>query len=233
MTDDSVGGRVRLKMHSANNSQAVWLREIAPDSPCRLIDVGGNVGLFTRQALIAVPNIAEVYIYEPDRQNYVHLQHNLHPWSERIIISNAALAKTNGKAEFFHDPSNSGNLSLLQSAMPPVFLTDVIRTVDASVESREWARDSLPIIYKSDTQGCDEAIATMADPLVWDQTVAAILEMWRIPKPAYDVDIFRNILSKFKTRRLGNWSSNNLSIDDVMHFASGADGAWLDLLLMK
>lgn len=233
MTDDSVGGEVRMMMHTFENSQALWLRDIAPSSPCNLVDVGGNVGLFSRQALIAASNIDRVYIYEPDRENYNNLLHNLSPWSDRISSSNNALANAAGPADFFYDPDNSGNYSLLQSAMGDCsFSSGKINTISTNEESLHWINGDYSIIYKSDTQGNDEAIATLINPLVWDHVFAAILEIWRIPKPLYDVDAFRNILSMFNTRRFLPYP-DNLTVDEVVKFASGTEGVWLDLVLVR
>lgn len=232
MTDDSVGGEIRMAMHTADSTQVLWLKDIAPnDYRCNLVDVGGNVGLFSRQALIAVPTIDHVFIYEPDLENYGNLLHNLAPWSDRISFSNNALAKAAGVADFFYDPDNSGNYSLLQAAMGDCsFSSGKINTISTCEESLRWT--SRPIIYKSDTQGSDELIATLIHPLVWDYVFAAILEIWRIPKSPYDVDVFRHILSTFGTRRLLPYP-DNLTVDEVLKFATGTDGAWLDLVLVR
>ena len=232
MTDDAVGGEARMAVHTFNNSQVAWLRDIAPDYPCSLVDVGGNVGLFTRQALIAVPNIAKVYIYEPDQENFSHLLQNLQPWLDRVWCFNIALSGTTGIAEFFHDRDNCGNYSLLRSAMErSPFSLDEVYTISASAESFRWL-DGRPIIYKSDTQGYDELIATLLEPLVWDHVFAAILEIWRIPKPACDVTVFANILSKFECRRLLPYT-DNFTVEQIMNYSLGNDSAFLDLALSK
>jgi hypothetical protein len=111
------------------------------------------------------------------------------------------------------------------------FSTDRIYTVNTSVESCRWL-DDRPIIYKSDVQGYDETIATMVEPRVWDQVFAAILEIWRIPKPEYDVAAFGKILSMFECRRLLPYT-DNLTIEQVLNYSLGNDSAFLDLVLSK
>lgn len=232
MTDDTVGGEARMALHNIDSIQPSWIREIAPDYPCSLVDVGGNVGLFTRQALIAVSNIAKVYVYEPDRQNFDHLLLNLQPWLDRVHCFNVALDRMTGNAAFFQDHSNSGNYSLLSSAMgKSLFSIGQVYTINASSESCRWL-DGRPIIYKSDIQGYDELIATLIEPRVWDQVFAAILEIWRIPKSLYDVAVFSNILSMFECRRLLPYM-DNLTVEQVLNYSLGTDGAFLDLALSK
>jgi FkbM family methyltransferase len=232
MTDDSVGGKARMAMHTQDNAQVSWLRGITSGFPCSLVDVGGNVGLFTRQALIAVPSIAKAYVYEPDEQNFSNLLHNLQPWLDRVEFFNIALDRATGTAEFFHDHDNCGNYSLLRSAMEQSqFSKTKVYTINASVESCRWL-DGRPLIYKSDTQGYDETIATLVEPRIWDHVFAAILEIWRIEKPLYDVEAFRKILSRFECRRLLPYV-DNLTVDQVLNFSQGNDGMWLDLVLSQ
>jgi FkbM family methyltransferase len=93
---------------------------IGPE-PITLIDIGANMGLFSRQLLIAIAAIAKVYAYEPERENFACLSHNLAPFDcERSMIE-AAISDSSGEAEFYLDPTNSGNYSLAVSAMPPSY----------------------------------------------------------------------------------------------------------------
>jgi len=191
-----------------------------------------TLALFTRQALIAVPNIAKVYVYEPDGENFDHLLQNLQPWLDRVECFSMGLSDATGVADFFHDHNNCGNYSLLHSAMEASpFSTSKIFMINTAVESCRWL-DGRPIIYKSDTQGYDEVIVTLVEPRVWDHVFAAILEIWRIPKPYYDVDAFAKILSRFECRRLLPYT-DNLTVEQVMNFSLGTDSTFLDLVLSK
>ena len=231
MTDDAVGGATRMSMHVQDNPQVSWLRSVAPGHSCVLVDIGGNVGLFSRQALIAIPNIVQVFVYEPDKENYAHMLQNLAPWEDRIVSINAALSDATGVADFYYDPDNCGNYSLLRSAMMyNSFSQGKINTINATEESFRWLKQGHSILYKSDTQGYDEILATLIDPKIWDHVFAAILEIWRVEKPAYDVDKFFKILSGFGTRRLSS-RAVDLTPDEVISYASGTDGSWLDLEL--
>jgi len=234
MTDDSVGGNYRMKMHRAGNIQSEWLQQVAENRTFTLVDVGGNVGLFTRQALIACSNIKQVHVYEPDPQNFEHLRQNTAPWADKIQYHHYALSNEEGHKEFYQDPHNCGNYSLLSSAMNgcPYFVEQVV-VADARHESRHWVAGTKNILYKSDTQGFDEELATLIDPIVWEYTFAAILEIWRIRKPEYDMESFRDILKRFSSRRFLGTATVRLSVDEIVEYASGIDGGWLDLVLEK
>ena len=106
--------------------------------PITLIDVGANMGLFSRQLLIAMPAIAKVFAYEPEPQNFGCLVHNLKPFSAKVIAVQAAILDDLGHMEFYLDPTNSGNFSLAVDAMPPKYTKTIVETKDVTFESIAW-----------------------------------------------------------------------------------------------
>jgi FkbM family methyltransferase len=152
-----------------------------PD-PITLIDIGANMGLFSRQLLIAIPSIAEVYAYEPERENFACLSHNLAPFDCKVNTIEAAISDSIGQADFYIDPTNSGNYSLAASAMPPSHTKIVVKTVNASNESAVWLEGQNCIFYKSDTEGLDEWVATLIRPEFWRRVFAGMIELWNIAK---------------------------------------------------
>jgi len=150
--------------------------------PITLIDIGANMGLFSRQLLIAVRAITKVYAYEPERENFTCLSHNLAPFSCEKNMIEAAISGSSSEAEFYLDPTNSGNYSLAASAMPPSYTKVMVKTLDASTECAAWAEGPNRIFYKSDTEGLDEWVATLIRPEFWPRVFAGMIELWNIAK---------------------------------------------------
>jgi FkbM family methyltransferase len=151
-----------------------------------LVDVGANLGLFTRQLATSTKTIIKAYCYEPHPRNFEMLQKNLGPWNNAQLI-NAALSSEIGTLEFYVDPENTGNYSLNKSVMPhgehSVISVSVRR---AAVEEKNWVSLNEPILYKSDTQGFDEIIAKDLSLNFWSTVKCASLELWRVAKPKFD-----------------------------------------------
>jgi FkbM family methyltransferase len=196
--------------------------------PVTLVDIGANMGLFTRQLLARLPTIAHAYVYEPHPGNFEFLSFNLAPF-ERVDYVNAALAGTEGRLEFFLDPDNCGNYSLNRAAMPAEHSSIVVEARTASRESQRWLTDSNPIFYKSDTQGYDELIATQLDPRFWNSVVGGIMELWRIDKPAYDAARLEEILDGFPNKILLQNPAERLSTAQVLDYAGARDVTYADL----
>jgi len=150
--------------------------------PITLIDIGANVGLFSRQLLIAIPAIAKAYAYEPERENFACLSHNLAPFDCEKIMMEAAVSDSSGEAEFYLDPNNSGNYSLAASAMPPSFTKVTVKTLNATSECATWVEGQNRIFYKSDTEGLDEWVVTLIRPEFWSRVFAGMIELWNIAK---------------------------------------------------
>jgi len=168
--------------------------------PITLVDVGANMGLFSRQLLIAIPTITSVFAYEPEPHNFECLTHNLAPFGNKVTPVKVAVSDTSGKMEFYLDPTNSGNFSLAVDAMPPRFTKTTVETRDVAVECAAWREPKCRIFYKSDTEGLDELVASSIRPDVWQHIFAGMIEIWNIKKPAYDRTVFASILDRFSNK---------------------------------
>lgn len=208
---------------------------IPPDlTAFTLVDIGANVGLFTRQMLAAFEAIGDVYLYEPDSENFGYLTRNLQAFP-KLKKYNFALGSRDETVAFYRDRSNSGNYSLNAAAMPQDIGFDsiVAEVRTAQTASKEWFSSGLPIFYKSDTQGHDEAIATAVDPQTWSRVFAGIFELWQIDKPAFSLETFRAILDLFPKKKFLQEPQRLLSTDEVMAFIQGRDGQYRDLGMWK
>lgn len=197
-----------------------------------LLDIGANIGLFSRQLQLRVPNLARIICVEPDQANFSALRYNLHPLAERVEFHNIALGDSDAERDFFRDAENIGNYSLNPDAMRD-------RTFDtATVTVREttgWMTKSLQsstaLLWKSDTQGFDEVIVSATPMSIWQRIDVALIEIWRIAKPDFDHEAFRLRLDSFPNRQLDE--QKGVSAQDVLDYLSGDDYQHKDLLMWR
>jgi FkbM family methyltransferase len=199
-------------------------RACVGSDPITLIDIGANMGLFSRQLMIGIPAIRKVFAYEPERENFACLLHNLAPFGEKAKMIEAAVSNASGEAEFFLDPTNNGNYSLAVGAMPPSYTKTIVKTVNVSDECRQWTSDSSRIFYKSDTEGLDEWVASLIPSDFWPRVMGGIIELWNIAnKPALNTAAFTSMLDSFPNKRfLGNANTKvteiPVSTSDVFNY---------------
>jgi FkbM family methyltransferase len=206
--------------------------------PITLVDVGANMGLFTRQLLIALPAIVEAFAYEPESQNFACMVHNLEPFRGKVISIEAALSSKAGKMQFYLDPTNNGNYSLNPAAMPPKRIISSVETKKAAVECAAWMDRGRRVFYKSDTQGFDEVIATAIQPEFWPRVFAGIMELWCIKKPPFDAEVLAAILDSFPNKMfLANSdmrvSETPVSTVEALNYALGDNGMHRDLAFWR
>ncbi len=193
-----------------------------------LIDVGANVGLFSRQCLGRLSNCRHVFAYEPDAKNFSLLEFNLNPFAH-VECYPVALSDTTGEATYFLDPDNSGNYSLNPAAMPEQHGTGTLRCVDVKQEVGRWISVVQPVFYKSDTQGFDEVIATQIPESFWKNVCGGIFEVWQIRKPEFSLDGFRAILDQFPNKCFLTAPSTLLSTQQILEFMVAGKGESGDL----
>lgn len=240
IADDAYGGKARLGCHYRGEPQLEFLQTFR-SAPYTLVDIGANVGLFSRQALVTAPELAQrVFAYEPDAENYADCLYNLNPWHHtgKISVNRVALGDQEMSVALYRDFDNCGNYSQLISAMPDEHFDNVKVTMRRiSVESKRWTAASLPIFYKSDVQGMDEVLATHLDPQFWKRNCfAALIEVWRIEgKAKLDTYKFRQILSCFNKRVFSRHPEKFLSEDDIFEYLASGHARFDhdDLMLWK
>jgi FkbM family methyltransferase len=220
-----------------------WQREeidffgsrMRPDTSYVLLDIGANAGLICRQALKHYSQIVAAHCFEPDVSNYACLTHNLSSF-RGVTLHHAALSDRDGSAVLFLDESNAGNYSLNASAVEAKrYRQQVVRTVETGPALTEIVATlgAKRLIWKSDTQGYDEYLATLAPLDFWDHVDLAVVEIWRLPKPACDRERFRQILDKFTGRRMGEFGEL-ATTEEILAFSFGPrDGKSADLFLWK
>jgi FkbM family methyltransferase len=204
------------------------------DTMYSLIDVGANVGLFSRQILEACKKkdlvIKKVVCIEPDKKNFECLKYNIQKYSEALtcLLYNIALGSTNETKPLFRDMSNSGNYSLLPHAMyqPYPYSQEMVEVRDAhdffNIDEEEQ------IIYKSDTQGTDMEIVGCLPRKLWDQVHIAVIELWALPTVNNrSISNFIQRMSSFKELIFS--SGKHVSLEEIEVFLKSCNYRHIDL----
>jgi FkbM family methyltransferase len=205
-----------------------------PAARYTLLDIGANIGLFSRQAQRTISNIEKIICVEADPLNFLALTYNMaHLPRSAVTLHNIALAERAGQMKWYRDVENFGNYSLNADAMRD--RPSTTRTIDAVEVGAFFAAHPTPedgrIIWKSDTQGYDEAIITRVPDALWDRVDVAIIELWRIAKPAFDREALRRRLAAFPNRAIG--LAGQASVAEVMDYLDGRDYTFSDLYLWR
>lgn len=210
----------------------VLAERLDPAREYTLLDVGANVGLFSRQALKRFGNITVVHCVEPDEANHRALCANLAGLQHVTVTTHQiALGPEAGTAAFFRDAENCGNYSVHVDAMRdrPFAQTSV-----PMVAAGTWLEDALAgdgaIVWKSDTQGNDEAIVAVAPWSVWRRVEVAVIELWRIRKATVLIPEFLARVADMPHRRLG---TRTVSVEDVARYLEAEDWTFDDLYLWR
>jgi FkbM family methyltransferase len=197
-----------------------------------LLDIGANVGLFTRQVLTAFDNIGACHCIEPDPLNYQALCQNLSVrHSASISTYPVALGSVDGARIFFRDAENCGNNSLQADAMRDRPFDQIsVNVVSAGPWFERHMTGDGPILWKSDTQGSDEEIVAATPWQVWRRVEMAIIEVWRIRKDKSLTSEFLDRVADMPNRRLG---AADISVDELASYIAGDDWMFDDLYLWR
>ena len=73
-----------------------------------VLDIGANVGMFTRQIALRLPNLERFFCVEPEPGNFRALQYNVgHLLGERASLCGFGFSDTDGDVRFFRDAEKS------------------------------------------------------------------------------------------------------------------------------
>lgn len=213
--------------------EVAFLSAYGQREACVLIDIGANLGLVTRQLMHQVSNISAAVCFEPHPENFRVLSRNL-AHLPHCYLEQAALGTADSELTFYEDTHNVGNYSLNPSAMQgKEHRTSIVKCLKATDDNvlspLPDALRSLPLLWKSDTQGFDEAIVTNFSDAFWARVQAGVMEIWRIERPEFDRRRLGAILQQFPMRRFGDSPERNLSVEEVLRYTAGRDGKSRDL----
>ncbi len=189
-----------------------------------LIDIGANMGLFSRQVLSHCRNVTHSYSYEPEPENFACLVHNTKPFAG-THLEMSAIGETAGRAKFHLDLRNCGNNSLVSNDLGGAFDTSTVEVavVAAEAECQRWMSHGQPIFYKSDTQGYDEMIICLLPLSFWDNVIGGVFEIAHMDKPDFDREKFIAFLNKYENKvNLSNLNVK-LTTKDIMDYLDPED----------
>jgi|RhiMetdeSRZDD1v2_1073273.scaffolds.fasta_scaffold18841_3 FkbM family methyltransferase len=210
------------------------ISKLKNDTVYSIIDVGANVGLFSRQLLESCKKqglaIKKIICVEPDKKNFECLKHNLQKYSETLscVLYNIALSSTNEIKPLFRDMSNSGNYSLLPQAMHQLYpySQEMVEVRDAHDFFN--VDEEAQIIYKSDTQGADVEIVGRLPRKLWDQVHIAVIELWALPAVNnHCISNFIQRMSSFKELMFS--SGRHVSLEEIEIFLKSCNYRHIDL----
>jgi FkbM family methyltransferase len=208
-----------------------FVARVRPDQDYTLIDIGANIGLFSRQVALRIPKISRILCIEPDINNFTALRYNLSVLEHPTSLFNIALGNGDTEAEFFRDSENFGNYSLIPDAMRDRPHDAVrVQVSDTAAWMKEHLSATGAILWKSDTQGPDDMIVAQTPWDIWERIEVALIEIWRIVKPEYDREALFERIDLFPNRQLGG---HDVTASDVLEYLSGDDYMFQDLLLWK
>jgi FkbM family methyltransferase len=220
-------------IHKVNAISAYLSEFYKSDSNLSLIDIGANIGLFTRQCNNKFGKYINSYFaYEPEVLNFQYLEKNLSRISN-CNINNYGLGRDTSKHRIYKDINNCGNYSLHLEAMPSSYTYDEISIKTVRDEVAIWEKVSNFFIYKSDTQGYDEIIACELGENFFQNVVYGIIEIWNLKSKSYDLDEFTKILNLFPNKFFQSRPNINLSTSDVIKITSASNWVYDDLIFWK
>jgi FkbM family methyltransferase len=139
----------------------------------RVLDLGGNIGLFSLLAARAHPK-AEIHSYEPGPPNYRLFEMNLlgNPnLADRIQLCKAAVGGKERDTEWHFDEANPGGSSLFGTSGTKYRVSirafgDVVAGMGSFID-----------LAKIDIEGAEFELLAETPPLVWEKVRAVSLEL--------------------------------------------------------
>lgn len=117
------------------------------------VDVGAHIGYFSALAGTLVGPTGRVLAYEPDRDNFALLQHNLRDIDAAVSGKCMAVAERKGRVKLFRDPRDPGHHSLAIASSP-----DRAVMVPATNLTEELREVGAVRCIKIDVQGAERAV---------------------------------------------------------------------------
>jgi FkbM family methyltransferase len=182
------------------NTHALFLSHTYPGETYDLVDIGANIGLFSRQILNAPLSVVSATCVEPSKKNFSFLQQNLNFDHVTVRFHNVALGAERGSFELFKDDSNFGNYSLNPNAIAPnePHSTELVQVEPAGSFLKNLQKSGDAYLIKIDTQGNDELIVASLPQEILNRTRVLMFEMWNIKEKSYDYEAFLRAISSFE-----------------------------------
>ena len=225
---DSIMGAYLATYHEWEIDEPLLYKQITKDlqigSNRTLIDIGANVGLFTRGCLNTDFDQVSAYCYEPDPLNYKYLNANLTYLNKgQLQTYNAGIHTCHGSANLYLDDENTGNYSINPNSLKSSVKKHIpINILDVREECERWILSGKKIFYKSDTQGNCETIVARIPSVFWQNVYAGIIELRRIKGKEVNIEPFARMLDCFKYKSIDFFGKQKfLNTKQILYFCQG------------
>lgn len=152
-----------------------------PPAP-RILDIGANVGSFTRLAAAKSPN-ATGLAFEPDPEAFEYLSKNARPTG--FEVRESAVGATTGDAVLFRTGAGDGISSLIEESAPGT-LVDQTRVRTIAIAEVLGAETGAVDLMKIDCEGAEYEILDVGDASLWSGVQRLALEYHPIPGRSLD-----------------------------------------------
>ena len=157
-----------------------FLGEIFDLARCRVfLDGGAYIGDTIEQALACLPNLEQVYAFEPNRETYLRLRANQNIAAVEVQFRNQGLGDADAVCRFRPDGAGSA----LDSNGP-----DEIEVISAGAFVAGLPEEKLPDFIKLDIEGAEAAVIRSLTPFIAghkpDIAVSVyhnLQDLWEIP----------------------------------------------------
>jgi FkbM family methyltransferase len=153
---DTPLGRVQVTMYSRHDlltvNEVFCRRDYGVPDGSVIVDIGANIGISALYFLTRNP-ACQVWCYEPNPRNVERLRHNLAPYLDRVIVTQAAVGPERGRRGFVVEPTGRyGRLAddggeAAADQVDVVTVSDVLDEVGQSID-----------FVKIDTEGTEPAL---------------------------------------------------------------------------
>ncbi len=150
-----------------------------PPNARTVVDVGSNIGISALYFLTRSPDV-RCHLYEPDPRNVARLRENLAAYSERIVLTQAAVGDLAGRVSFGREPS--GRYGGLDSSFDDQIEVECLHIDD--VLRRALAETGRIDMLKIDTEGLENRTVEAADPALLAQVRVVCFETLQPVNPA-------------------------------------------------
>ncbi len=134
-----------------------------------VVDIGANIGYFTRLFSLLVGPEGKVYAFEPDEKNFDLLKINT-SHLDNVHLINSAVSDINGNIDFFHVVGATGTHSLLPATGSTVKKVSSV-TLDQFFDDKR-----LPDMIKIDVEGAENQVFRGMDNILKKKSVYVIFE---------------------------------------------------------
>jgi len=174
-----------------------------------VIDVGANIGEYSKEALEVTPGI-KVVAFEPHPKTFLRLEENLSSYASRVKLINKGVSSHSGSLELFDyaNSNGSGHASLFQDVLTDIHHSENIishsvelTTIDDFIEQEQISEI---VLLKIDTEGNEFEVLKGARRALLEKKIKAIhfeFNSMNVVSRSYFRD-FWEMLSDYKIYRL-------------------------------